>query len=181
LCTDLPLWWVSTIATTQLCHLLASVVGANTCEATDAFHCAPRLKLIFSLLFITHLSSASSAPAAAAPVARAAPESVWTERSLDGDADGARKAKFLKLMGASKNKPATSSTGIGSGGPVAPASAATAVSPPPGAQPGGSATQLLGNLERQFEEGRMHTYVGRRAGLGRYTLEPTGGHGPGAP
>jgi hypothetical protein len=80
---------------------------------------------------------------------------VWTESTLDGDADGARKTKFLKLMGAAKSTKGA-------------AAAAKPTAPPPRAH--GDAVKE--ELERQFEESRMHTFAGRGAGLGMYSLEP---------
>ena len=92
---------------------------------------------------------------------------VWDSTSLDGDADGARKAKFLKLMGAAKRG---SDAGPSASHQPPPPQAATQTTQAPGVP----ASRRVGEeLEKQFEEGRMHTFTGRRAGLGMYTLEPT--------
>lgn len=81
---------------------------------------------------------------------------MWSKSTLDGDEDGARKAKFLKLMGAAKSK----------------ASTLTSNKETPEASPQGQSKDVREALERQFEESRMHTFAGRGAGLGMYTLEP---------
>eukprot|EP00041_Stephanoeca_diplocostata_P008574 m.126799 g.126799 ORF g.126799 m.126799 type:complete len:144 (-) comp17389_c0_seq6:132-563(-) len=86
--------------------------------------------------------------------------SVWSGKSLEGDVDGQRKMKFMKLMGAGK-------AGVATGLPPTTSSAGEA-------SQNTASNPVLDDLEKQFETSRMHTYSARGAGLGRYTLEPVG-------
>ena len=92
------------------------------------------------------VSSGSGSGAAGGAAGRRDTAEMWASKALEGDADGSRHAKFMKLMGASKK-----------GG-------ATAAAPTAG-RPKQSSTDLLDGLARQHEMARAQTYARRGAGL----------------
>ena len=76
---------------------------------------------------------------------------MWASKALVGDQDGARKMKFMKLMGAGKKVSQSALEKVATSGEV---------------------SSLEGDLERQYEESRMHTHTARKAGFGRFGLGP---------
>ena len=76
---------------------------------------------------------------------------MWASKALVGDQDGARKMKFMKLMGAGKKVSQSALEKVATSGEV---------------------STLEGDLERQYEESRMHTHTARKAGFGRFGIGP---------